>query len=229
MNVKGLVKSSLIDYPGEISSVIFTEGCNLKCRFCHNVELLNKNDSPPIPEDELLSLFAKRKNVVDCVVISGGEPTIHSDLFDFIHKLKKIGMKIKLDSNGMNPSAVKKLLESKAVDYFAIDIKTSPEKYKEVTGSGSFDALLETFSMLNSFDADYEARTTCVPSLVTLDDIELIGKAVPRLKKYYLQQFRNQITLDESLNGIIPYSKETIQSFAKKAGSFSDFCGIRGI
>jgi pyruvate formate lyase activating enzyme len=229
VNVKGIIKSSLIDYPGEISSVIFTEGCNLKCRFCHNVELLTKSDSPPIPEEDLFSLLKKRNKVIKSVVISGGEPTIHSDLFDFIQRLAKMGLKIKLDSNGMNPAVIKKLLETKSVNYFAIDIKTSPDKYKDVTGTGSFESLLETFSLLNFFYADYEARTTCVPSLVTLEDIELIGKAVIRLKKYYLQQFRNQITLDESLNGIIPYSKETIRSFTDKARLFSDFCGIRGI
>jgi pyruvate formate lyase activating enzyme len=229
VNVKGIIKSSLIDYPGEISSVIFTEGCNLKCRFCHNVELLTPSDSPIIPENEILALLEKRKKVVGAVVISGGEPTIHHDLIDFILKLKKIGMKVKLDSNGMNPSVINKILSAGIVDYFAIDIKTSPDKYKEVTGSGSFDAVMDTIVLLKKFNADFEARTTCVPDLVTFEDIESIGKAVGNLKKYYLQQFRNQTTLDSTLNTIVPYSKETIMAFAEKAESFSEFCGIRGI
>jgi pyruvate formate lyase activating enzyme len=231
VNVKGIYRTSLIDYPGAISAVVFTGGCNLRCKFCHNPELaLDSSELESIPEAEILSFLSTRKRLIDGVVISGGEPTLRENLPGFCDSLKSLGFKVKLDTNGSSPSVVAGLLRKKTIDYFALDMKTSPSKYPEVTASSiSFDSVYETLDLLRSSGTDYELRTTCVPDLVTMDDFAAIGERIGRVKNYYLQQFRSENTLDGTLSGVNPYRKEQMAEFRDFVSTFSDRCELRGV
>ena len=231
MNVKGLYRTSLIDYPGAISAVVFTGGCNLRCRFCHNPELAtNSSALETIPEADILSFLSTRKRLIDGVVISGGEPTLRTNLSEFCDSLKSLGFKVKLDTNGSNPAKVSELVKGKAVDYVALDIKTSPEKYPAVTGAAlSFDPVQTTLDVLRSSGVRYEIRTTCVPDMVTMEDFVAIRDRIGRVRTYYLQQFRAENTLDNSLSNVTPYLKETMADFRDFVSTFADRCELRGV
>lgn len=231
MNVKGIYRTSLIDYPGAISAVVFTGGCNLRCKFCHNPDLaLDSAELESIPEADILSFLSTRKRLIDGVVISGGEPTLRSNLSGFCDSLKSLGFKVKLDTNGSAPAVVADLIGKKTVDYVALDMKTSPSKYPEVTASSiSFDSVQATLDALRDSGIEYELRTTCVPDLVTMDDFVSIGSRIGRVKNYYLQQFRAENTLDGSLSGVIPYRKEQMAEFRDFVATFSDRCELRGV
>ena len=230
MNVKGFHKTSLIDYPGEISSVIFTGGCNLRCRFCHNTELAYDNEVVGISETEILTTLEKRKKIIDAVVITGGEPTLRSGLALFLKKLKSLGFKIKLDTNGFSPHVLEQLLDQSLLDYVAVDIKTAPSKYHDLVGStDSTELVQQTITLLKNKSPDYEVRTTCVPGYVELEDLMEIREWIGKVGKYYLQQFRNENTLDTKLSSCTPHSKEKLHSFREFISSFSDICEIRGI
>lgn len=231
MNVKGVYRTSLIDYPGAISAVVFTGGCNLRCRFCHNPELaLDSAELEAIPEADILSFLSTRKRLIDGVVISGGEPTLRANLSEFCDSLKSLGFKVKLDTNGSDPAKVSELVKGKAVDYVALDIKTSPEKYSEVTGSSlTFDSVQATLEVLRSSGIKYELRTTCVPDMVTMEDFASIRDRIGRVRTYYLQQFRAENTLDSSLSQVTPYLKETMAEFRDFVSTFADRCELRGV
>jgi pyruvate formate lyase activating enzyme len=229
VNVKGFLKSSLIDYPEEICSVLFFEGCNLKCRFCHNTDLIEFKDTPSISFDEIIQTLLKRKKVISAVVISGGEPTLHKELPEHMKILKDHGFKLKLDTNGSFPDKIKYIIDSALVDYIALDIKTSPSKYEECTGGQSFHSIKASLDIIRSSGIIYEIRTTCVPGLVDLNDINKIGDSIGPVKKYFLQQFRNVSTLDQSLKETIPYEKAYLCEMQKAALLFSESCTLRGV
>ena len=231
VNVKGLYRTSLIDYPGAISAVVFSGGCNLRCRFCHNPSLaLNSADLETVPDSEILAFLSTRKRLLDGVVISGGEPTMRESLPSFCASLKSLGFKVKLDTNGSAPDKVSKLLADKLLDYIALDMKTSPAKYPSVTGSSlSFDSVSATLDLLRSSGIDYELRTTCVPGMVTLDDLTVIRDRIGRVKNYYLQQFRAEGTLDQSLADLTPYSVEEMHELRRFVSTFADKCELRGV
>jgi pyruvate formate lyase activating enzyme len=232
MNIRGLYKTSLINYPGKISAVIFTGGCNLRCGFCHNPELvLNGNNLEKFSRDDILSFLKKRYPIVDAVVITGGEPTLSPNIEKFCKDLKDMGISIKIDTNGLKPEIISSLIKKKLVDYAALDIKTSPEKYESATGAkADFSKILETLNILSNSGIQYEARTTCIPGLVTEEDIIKIGNAVGHLDRYYLQQFFSDNPLiDENLRKLTPYTIDVLQKFKKTASSFATFTGLRGI
>jgi pyruvate formate lyase activating enzyme len=229
VNVKGFLKSSLIDFPEEICSVLFVEGCNLRCRFCHNTDLIDFKDSPSISFDEILHTLLKRKKVISAVVISGGEPTLHNDLLEHMKILKQNGFKLKLDTNGSFPDKIEKIIDADLINYIALDIKTSPSKYEECTGGQSFTTIKTSLDIIRNSGIHYEIRTTCVPGLVNIEDISIIGSSIGSVKKYFLQQFRNDTTLDPSLKETAPYSKEDIFKMQKEASRFAESCIIRGL
>lgn len=148
MNIASFLGTSFIDYPGNISLVIFTKGCNMNCPYCHNKNLETKFEL--INEKIIFDLLIKRKNLIDAVTISGGEPTLQSDLYGFCFAIKEMGYKIKLDTNGTNPKILKDLIDNKLVDYIAMDIKTSPDKYNELCGK-SFDSIKNSIKLIQSF------------------------------------------------------------------------------
>jgi len=231
MNIKGIHKTSLIDFPGRISSVFFTGGCNLRCGYCHNPELAcNSGCLRSYSNDEALGFLRKRRGLIDGVTISGGEPTISGNLESFISAVKEMSMAVKIDTNGLNPAAVSRLVENGLIDYVAIDIKTSPQKYDFVVGRHvDFSRVVETVGIVRSSGLEYELRTTCIPRYVTLEDFGSIGETLGRVKRYFLQQFVPDVTLDESFHDLLPYPVETLRVFREYVSTFAELCELRGV
>ncbi|MCQ2802333.1 MAG: anaerobic ribonucleoside-triphosphate reductase activating protein [Bacilli bacterium] len=189
MDFTGIDKFSLLDYDGLISIVLFMPGCNFRCPFCHNIESV-VDSKTSIPFDEILAYLKERKNVIDAVVISGGEPTLDKDLINKIKQIKEIGYLVKLDTNGTNPSIVKQLVNEKIIDYVAMDIKNSPSNYHLSSGVNiDLNPVLETISFLKENNVDYEFRTTLVDEHHSLQDIIEISALLKGSKKLYLQKY----------------------------------------
>jgi len=231
MNIRGIQKTSLIDFPQVISTVLFTGGCNLRCLYCHNASLAcNDCDLQQYSNHDVLELLQKRKHLIGGVVITGGEPTLAKGIVAFLEKVKEIGLKVKLDTNGFQPQVLKKLVSQKLVDYVAIDIKTSPEKYPVLTKTKlPFDGILESIALLKEHNTTFELRTTCVPGFVTMEDFHSIKEYVGRVAYYYLQQFHNQHTLDQTLHTLKPYPNDVLYTFQQFVKTFATCCEIRGI
>ncbi len=231
MNIKGIHKTSLIDFPGSISAIIFSGGCNLRCRYCHNPDLAcNSCGLQGYSNDEALSFIMSRIHLIDAVVLSGGEPTLSPRIKDFTRTLKDLGLKVKLDTNGFNPDIVNDLVLEGLLDYIAMDVKTSPEKYHLLTGNDSpFDTIIDTLDILRHSGVLYELRTTCIPEYVTMDDLFAIRDKVEHVDAYFLQQFVNTTTLDEAFHTIQPYPPGTLISFRQFVSTFADTCEVRGI
>lgn len=231
MLITGLQKTSLVDFPNKIAAVIFTSSCNFYCGFCHNPELVDPNQKlPEIPEQEILEFLEKRKKILDGVVITGGEPIIYNDLPEFIKKIKKLGLLIKLDTNGTNPEMTKKLLTNKLISYIAMDIKGPLSKYEKITNrSVDLEKIKKSVDLIKKSGIDYEFRTTVVPTLLKKKDFQEIGKWLKGSKNYYLQQFRNQKTLDPKLKNVQPYLEEKLYEFAKIMKKYVKNVAVRGI
>lgn len=203
MKIAGLEKLSVQDYPNHISCIIFTQGCNMRCPYCQNSTLINVNADSYISEDEVLEYLTLRKNVLNGVTISGGEPTLQLDLKDFIKKLKKIGYDVKLDTNGINYNVLKELIDEKLLDYIAMDIKNVTSKYELTSGVKEINTqnIQKSIELLKQNKVDYEFRTTIVAEYHTVQDIYEIVKLIGD-SKYYLQNFKNsENVLDKSLTG----------------------------
>ncbi|MDI3534351.1 MAG: pyruvate formate lyase activating enzyme [Thermosediminibacterales bacterium] len=208
MNIGGLQKFSLIDYPGKISAVVFTQGCNFRCPYCHNPELVNPDFfEEPLCNEEVFGFLKSRKGKLDAVVVTGGEPTLQTDLIDFIERIKDMGYLVKLDSNGSNPETINKLIESRTIDYFAMDIKAPLEKYKEIARS-SVDPgkIKQSIKLIMDSGLDYEFRTTVIKSMLDLNDIIQIAKIIKGAERYVLQKFVPTKTLDSDFVSKTTYS-----------------------
>ena len=212
MKFSGLQKTSLIDFPDRISSILFTPGCNLRCPYCQNWRIVVNPQGPFLSEDDALAILESRKKFIDAVVITGGEPLIHKDAPIFIRKLKKRGFAVKLDTNGFFPKLLEKCL--KHVDYVAVDVKTSLEKY-HLLGAKETGSLLETINLLKNRKVEYEFRNTVVPGIVDEEDIAKMGELVRGAKRFAFQQFIPDNALDVRFRKIQPYPPETIKRFAK--------------
>lgn len=212
MKFSGLQKTSLVDYPDKVASVLFTPGCNLRCPFCHNWEIATNPQPPFLQEGAALAILEGRKKYIDAVVVTGGEPCMHKEIPKFLAKLKERGFMVKLDTNGFFPDILKECLAY--VDYVAMDIKTSPEKYV-LLGANDIVALIRTIELLKENQVPYEFRTTVVPELVTAQDITAIGELVKGSKIHALQQFIPDDTLDKRYQTIQPYQPETFNEFAE--------------
>jgi pyruvate formate lyase activating enzyme len=189
MKISGLQKLSLVDFDGHLCATIFTYGCNFKCPFCHNSSLVISH-SDEILEKDIFDFLEKRKKQLDSVCISGGEPTLHNDLPQFIKKIKDLGFLVKLDTNGTNLEMLKYLIENKLVDYIAMDIKNSIENYSLTTNCNiNTDNIEKTIKYIMTCGIDYEFRTTLVSEFHTIEDIKKISKLIKGAKKYYLQKF----------------------------------------
>lgn len=191
MKIAGIVRQSLVDYPGKLAAAVFTQGCNMNCVFCHNRCLVaEQGETPSVQEDEVLSFLEKRRKFLDGVVVSGGEPTLQPDLEGFIEKVKAMGFLVKLDTNGTRPGVIKKLFDKKLVDYVAMDVKAPMKRYREICRSEVDERdILESMTLIRDSDADYEFRTTYCPQL-NETDIREIGRLIAGAKKYVLQQYR---------------------------------------
>lgn len=191
MRIAGIVRQSLVDYPGKIAAAVFTQGCNMNCVFCHNRCLVGQNENNPLQrQDEFFSFLASRKRFLDGVVVSGGEPTLQPNLESFTEKVKDMGYLVKLDTNGTRPWVIKKLIDKNLVDYIAMDVKAPMKKYREICRSKVDEqAILDSMSVIRESGVDYEFRTTFCPQLND-SDIREIGELIAGAKKYVLQQYR---------------------------------------
>ena len=226
----GLQKLTLLDYPGMMASTVFTGGCNMRCPFCHNRSLvfLNENDSE-ISAADIIDYLENRCKVLDGVCISGGEPTLHKGLKDFIRKIRSLGLKVKLDTNGSNFEVLKELVEEGLLDYVAMDIKNCPEKYPETVGFESYDIgeIEKSKNYLLEGHVDYEFRTTVVKEFHDIDDIRKIGEWIKGARRYFLQNFEDHGTCIQS--GLGEVGVETLEQMSETVRPYVENVEIRGV
>ena len=227
MNFGGFQKTSLIDYPGRISSILFTTGCNLRCPFCYNGRLIIEPKHNLLSEDDALNILESRKRFVTAVVLTGGEPTLDEDLPAFIGRLKKNDFSVKLDTNGFFPNILEICLAQ--VDYVAMDIKAPKEKYKKYTGIKVDTSLIkESIKILKSSDdLDYEFRTTVAPGLSSEDILKIVEWIAPA-KKYFLQEFSvKKEIIDQKIKSLPTLETEDLKKIIKKITPNFVICKLR--
>ena len=256
MIIGGLQKLTLIDYPGKVSCTVFTIGCNFRCPFCYSSELVLPEKirrQPKTSEREFFQFLQERKNFLEGVVVCGGEPTIHKDLPDFIKKIKELGYSVKLDTNGSNPQMLKALIEKRLIDYAAMDIKAPLGKsqipdYKSQTNLKSkaqnsklelsryqkaagvkadLKKIKKSIEIIKNSGIDYEFRTTVVPGLHPKEDIIEIAKELSPARKYFLQNFLPEKTLDPKFEKIKPFSEKYLLEIQKTVAPFFEICQTR--
>jgi pyruvate formate lyase activating enzyme len=230
MKIGGFQKISLIDYPEHLSLIVWTSGCNFRCPFCYNKDLV-LNDVDLFPEDEVLQTLKERQGKIEAVVITGGEPTLQKDLKNFIKKVKALNYLVKLDTNGTNPEIIRNLFEEKLIDYIAMDIKAPKDKYQALSGIKNFGIqnIESSIGIIKKLAPDYEFRTTVVPSLLNKDDILSIAQWLRGSMRYILQQFTIPGELmDKNLAKSRPYPKEFFDDLKSAIKDYFTFCEIRG-
>ena len=216
MFIYGFLKTTLLDYPGHVAAAVFTGGCNFRCPYCHNRDLIAPGQTlPPIPTEEVLAHLAKRRGLLDGVCISGGEPTLVPKLEDFIREIRSMGYHVKLDTNGSKPETLISLCTKGLIDHVAMDIKHTPEKYPSACGLAKLNMadILASVDFLKNGAVPYEFRTTVVKELHTGEDMEVIGKWLHGAAAYYLQPYRNTDTV--LCPGLHAPDKETLLSYAE--------------
>lgn len=230
VKVHGFNKLTLLDYPGRLACTVFLGHCNFRCPFCHNAGLvLNPENEPVIPIEEILGTLKKRKGILDGVCITGGEPTVHKKLPEFVQQIKKLDYSVKLDTNGTNPQMVREMVKAGLLDYVAMDIKNSPEKYGETAGivRADLEAIHETVEFLKSGEVDYEFRTTVTRELHKKEDFLKIRRWLSGSRRYFLQAYK------ESEQVIRPvyssYSREQLENFRQLLLEEISQVEIRGI
>jgi pyruvate formate lyase activating enzyme len=224
MEFSGFQKTSLIDFPDRVASVLFTPGCNLRCPYCHNWRTAIDPQPPFLNDEVALRMLDERKRFVDAVVVSGGEPTIHKELPEFLERLKEKGFAVKLDTNGLNLHTLKESLPF--LDYVALDVKTSLGKYERLGAKDTAD-LVRTIQTLKIGKVECEFRTTVVPGLVEEQDVLKIGALVKGAKNLALQQFVPNDVLDKTFNSLRPYSAQRIAAFAERLKRYAENVTIR--
>jgi len=229
---KGIQKTTLIDYPEKVAATLFLPKCNFRCPFCYNLQLvLDKDTGVEIPEKEALAFLLERKDFLDGVCITGGEPLLHSALPSFCKKAKEAGFLVKIDSNGSFPEKLQHLIEEKLVDYIAVDIKGARENYNKAAGvKVVLDKVQQTVDLVRQSGIEYEFRTTVVPKLHSKEDLLSIGEWLQGSSQFFLQQFNSEVPLlDKGLEGSKPYSREELQAFAAALKPFFNKVAVRGI
>lgn len=230
MVLGGLMKTTLLDFPGLVACTVFTKGCNIRCPFCHNASLVlpDRYCAEEISEADFFSFLNRRSAILDGVVVSGGEPTIQPDIIEFLYKVRSLGFKIKLDTNGTFPKKLKEIISSGTVDYIAMDIKNSRQKYDQTSGSSVLSNVTESIKIIMSSDIDYEFRTTAVNELHTVDDFLDIGEMISGTKRYYIQSYVDS----GDILGTIPFSPpsdELLNSFLMAAREKIPTAELRGV
>lgn len=245
MKIGGLEKMTLIDFPGEIAAIVFTQGCNFRCQFCYNPMLVwpilqdselkypsidgKSGDHSSIDESGLFAYLESRKGKLDGVVITGGEPTLHPDLPEFIEKIREMGFKIKLDSNGTNPEMLKKIFSRKLVDYVAMDIKAPIDRYQEIVNvKVNKEDIKESIDIIINSGVPYEFRTTLVPGLASVEDVEKMGELISGANKWYLQAFKSDVDLmNKDLQGGRAFSPTEISAMQVIGQKYVQECIVR--
>lgn len=232
MNLGGFQKLTLIDFPGKLATTVFTVGCTFRCPFCHNPELVNHGtwsmEHGAKMQDEFFNFLGTRKDKIEGVCITGGEPTIQPDIVDFIRKIRKLGFAVKLDSNGTRPDVLRELFSENLLDYVAMDIKNSLEKYKKTTGTKvDLERIKLSVELIRNSGVPYEFRTTVVPGLHTISDFVRISKWIGGADAYYLQEYREGKILNEGLKKLTKGKKIDLEKIQKKLEKNFGKMGIR--
>lgn len=230
MQIHGLNKTTLLDYPEHVAATIFTGGCNFCCPFCHNGELvLRPQEFLQLPEEEVLAFLKKRKEILTGVCITGGEPTLQPDLPVFIERIKEMGYLVKLDTNGYRPGVLRALLEKGLLDYVAMDIKNSKVHYAKTAGKENMDIaqIEESVAILKEGRIPYEFRTTVVKELHAEEDFAAIGEWLAGAEAYFLQAYRDNENVIKK--GFSSYEKEELEAFARLLRRFIERVELRGI
>lgn len=249
--IGGIQKTTLIDFPSKVAAIVFTQGCNFRCGYCHNPSLLAY---PPIEEGlksvisgcginskthlhhtskrenarDFLSFLQTRIGKLDGVVITGGEPTLQSGLYDFIKEIKQMGFEVKLDTNGTNPQIIEHLIKDNMLDYIAMDIKAPIEKYDMITAVKTNKAnILKTIELIKNNNVDYEFRTTVLKSQLSYDDFDQIGQIIKGAKRYYLQKFVPSEIFDKKLVTEVTYSNEEFKTICENLKKYIEFVDYR--
>jgi pyruvate formate lyase activating enzyme len=241
MEIGGLQKLNFFDYPEKVSCTVFIVGCNFRCPWCYSPEFVlpeRIKDQPRISEKDFFNFLKEKKKLLEGVCISGGEPTIHPELPEFIKKIKRMGYFVKLDTNGSNPKALRELIEKELVDYIALDIKAPKDKYLQIVGlpenglrrdflKGELvERIEESIKILKEGKVDYEFKTTIVPGFLKKEDILEIAKWIGPAKKYHLQNFRPEKTIDPKFRRMKPFPLEYLAYIKKAISPFFEICKI---
>lgn len=234
MKIKAIQKLTLLDFPQHTAATIFTEGCNLRCPFCHNSSLVIDKDDTYIEEEEVLKLLEKRRGLIDGLAITGGEPLLQQDIKAFIKKVRELGFMVKLDTNGTFPERLKELLDENLVNYVAVDIKSSKKNYGKAVGIDgiSCEKFEKTVEILKNSNVDYEFRTTIVKGIHEIQDIEEICKWLGAAPKYYLQMYVDSGDILANREGegtLSAFSPEEANEFLAAAKAIKPNTEIRGL
>ncbi len=233
--IKGFIETSLVDWEGMIVSTLYVPCCNFRGPFCHNSGLiLNPEQYKTIPIDRIINYLIKHKGWIDGICLTGGEPCLYEDVIDFIKRIREIGMKIKLDTNGTFPGVLRKTIEMQIVDFVAMDVKAplEEEAYSNsigVKGKNLLEKVKESINIIMSSNINYEFRTTVVPSLHKKEDVCKIAQYIKGAKKYALQNFVPQDTLDPDFMKIKPYDKSEMDEIYRLVVPYVKECRVRGI
>lgn len=230
MRISGLQKLTLLDFPGHTACTVFTGGCNYRCPFCHNAELvLRPGEQPEIPEAEFFSLLQKRRGLLDGVAVTGGEPTLQPDLPEFLQRIREMGYAVKLDTNGTHPDLLKRLVAEDLVQYAAMDIKNSPGRYAETAGTEDpqLDRIRESAAFLLEGTVPYEFRTTVVRELHRPEDLAEIGRWLQGAERYFIQCYTDSGDLIQE--GFSPCSREELDLLLAAVRPFIPAARLRGV
>ena len=229
MKIFGLQKMTLLDFPGHVACTVFLGGCDFRCPYCHNFELVDGSSPGVMDEEALLSFLKKRGGLLDGVAITGGEPCLHPGLPDLLKKIRELGFQVKLDTNGAHPALLRSILEQSLADYVAMDIKNSPENYARTVGLPQIDLtpVRESVQLLMAGETDYEFRTTVVRELHTADDFEKIGSWIAGARRYFLQAFTDRDSVP--FGGLHAPNADTMRAYAEIARKYVPDTALRGV
>ena len=229
MKIHGLQKMTLLDFPGRVACTVFLGGCDFRCPFCHNFELVDGSAPPVMTDTELLAFLEKRRGLLDGVAVTGGEPCLRPDLPELLRRIRALGYAVKLDTNGTSPGMLRRILSEGLADYVAMDIKNSPAKYAQTVGLPSLDLspVRESVRLLMAGETDFEFRTTVVREFHTEADIEEIGRWIHGAPRYFLQAFTDRDTVP--FGNLTAPSREEMDRFAQIAAPHAGEVRIRGM
>ena len=229
MKIHGLQKMTLLDFPGRVACTVFLGGCDFRCPFCHNYELIDGTAEPLMDDAEFFTFLGKRHGLIDGVAVTGGEPCLHPGLPDFLARVREMGFMTKLDTNGYHPDCLREIFSRGLVDYVAMDVKNSPEKYAATVGLEEIDLgpVRESISLIMESGVDYEFRTTVIDEFHEVRDFDGIGGMISGAKQYYIQAFTDRDSVP--FGNLHAPSREKTEEFARAAGKYVRDVHLRGI
>ena len=229
MNIHGLQKMTLLDFPGQVACTVFLGGCDFRCPFCHNFELIDGTAKPVMTDEDLFSFLKKRQGLLDGVAITGGEPCLHPGLPELLRQIRALGFATKLDTNGYHPALLKSLIDEGLLDYVAMDIKNSPAKYAATCGLPALDLspVRESIALLMEGRVDYEFRTTVVAQFHELSDFDQIGEMIAGAKRYFLQCFTDRDSVP--FGNLSAPTEEELKIYASTARKYIADTQLRGV